>query len=113
MEIGTRVKVDLRSVSSRNEYLSKRLMHGEIVPFITGYVKRIASNGALGVEFDIRVTNAPREGATDSIYNLHGHGRAGHCLYFKSDDVIEVTTEVKLHGEIAQAMQDEMLIRII
>ena len=45
LEIGTRVKVDLRSVSSRNEYLRNRLMHGEIVPFITGYVKRIASNG--------------------------------------------------------------------
>ncbi len=110
LEIGTKVKVNLRVVSSKNPYLSKRLMAGEIVPFITGYVKRIAWNGALGVEFDIRVTKPPvTEGIANSIYNLHGEGRAGYCLYFRPDDVAVVKNEVRPQGDIAQSMEDTML----
>jgi len=109
---GTRVRVDLRDASGKNEYLSKRLMHGEIVPFITGYVKRIASNGALGIEFDIRVTKLVGEDIPTlprNVYNLHGTGRMGYCLYFKPDDVIYASVEVRPQGDIAQSMEDTML----
>jgi hypothetical protein len=107
--IGDRVTVCMRTALMNAPWLKGRLVKPGIPVELTGTVKRIASNGKIGVQFDKQIlTDMELAGAVRGAYNLHGAGRSNYSLYVVPEAIIDDTDEFTKYVRSKEQVAEEV-----
>lgn len=104
--IGDRVTVCMRTALWNAPWLKDRLVKPGIPVELKGTVKRIASNGKIGVQFDKQILTDMEFEVVKGPYNLHGAGRSNYSLYVVPEAIIddrdEFTKYVRSKEQVAE-----------
>jgi len=89
-EIGNVVGIDISIVLRNSPWLRRKVL-SNIPQYMKGTIKRVAGNGAIGVEFD---TPIMEESIIEFGYkgpaNLHGAGRQNYSVYVAPESLVKL-----------------------
>jgi hypothetical protein len=89
-EIGNIVGIDISIVLRNSPWLRRKVL-SDIPQYMKGTIKRVATNGTIGVEFD---TPIMQESISPLGYkgpgNLHGEGRQNYSMYVAPESLLNL-----------------------